>query len=82
LLKSRQNREISFTSKNEQAAHGVLDRLWMTSPKQPKPPPEEDDNNPSPEEALRRMDQALRGSKVAGPRPLKDKPKRRDRQQR
>ena len=43
--------------------------------KQPEKPSDQDQLDH--EEALRRMDQALRGAKVAGPKPLRDKPKRR-----
>jgi len=43
----------------------------------PKAPPSKPDKDEkySPEEAWERMNRALRGSRIAGPRPLKDKPK-------
>jgi hypothetical protein len=57
--------------------HSNRSGLWRNNEPVPKPPskPLDEHEKYPPEEAWERMNRALRGAKIAGPRPLKDKPK-------
>lgn len=44
-------------------------------PKKPTKNMEENDSSYTAEEAMERMNRALRGARIAGPKPLKEKPK-------